>query len=445
MKNLFFLVIAVFLVVGSTNAQDYKKASKAAKSALNKFNFDQTNNQIELQNAVSAIEEAITYPEAEVEIDAWLLKGSIYNAVANAYKTANSVGLEISPDLPKIQNPGIEAQNAYNKAMKMAEKKGDINEVLEGMKTAQSNCDITGVEAFEAGDFVNAYENFIKVLQAHKTILENGGESYLNTEEIIHDQEYKTALSAQSAGMNGIAKNLFMGLYEIGYDNPRIYESLYSIEAENNLDEAYKYIEEGRSKYPDESSLLFADINHSLKTNQLDILLGKLADGIAAEPENISLYMVSGSVYEQLFSKLAKEGKIDDPQAISYFENSIANYSKALELKPDYSNAVYSIGAIYFNKAAIMSQNLESLSEDYSKAGIQKFNELLEKVQAEFEKALPYFQQSEAMDPNDMNTLIALKEIFARKNELDLSNEFKERLDKIQAGEKIEASYFKAN
>jgi hypothetical protein len=41
--------------------------------------------------------------------------------------------------------------------------------------------------------------------------------------------------------------------------------------------------------------------------------------------------------------------------------------------------------------------------------------------------------------------LIALKEIFARKNELDLSNEFKERLDKIQAGEKIEASYFKAN
>lgn len=445
MKNLFFLVIAVFLIAGTADAQDFKKASKAAKSALNKFNFDQTNNQIELQNAVSAIEEAITYPEAEVEIDAWLLKGNIYNSVANAYKTANSVGLEISPDLPQVQNPGIEAQNAYNKAIKLAEKKGDIKEVLDGMKAAQSNCDITGVEAYEAGDFINAYENFIKVLQAHKTILENGGESYLNTDEIIHDQEYKTALSALSAGMDGIAKSLFMGLYEIGYDIPIIYESLYSIEAENNLEAAYKYIEEGRGKYPDESSLLFADINHSLKTNQLDVLLGKLADGIAAEPENVSLYMVSGSVYEQLFSKLAKEGKMDDPQAVAYFESSIERYNKALELKPDYSNAVYSIGALYFNKAAIMSQNLETLSEDYSKAGIAKFNQLLEKVQAEFEKSLPYFQQSEAMDPNDMNTLIALKEIFARKNELDLSNEFKERLDKIQAGETIESSYFKLN
>ena len=443
MKNLIFLVLALFLINGTAGAQDFKKASKAAKSALNKFNFDQTKNQIELQNAISAIEEAITYPEAEIEIDAWLLKGSIYNAVANAYKTANTVGLEISPDLPEVLNPGIEAQNAYNKAIKLAEKKGDIIEVLEGMKAAQSNCDITGVEAFEAGDFINAYENFIKVLQAHKTILENGGESYLNTEEILHDQEYKTALSASSAGMNGIAKSLFMGLYEIEYDNPRIYSELYSIEAENNLDEAYKFIEEGRAKYPGESSLLFADINHSLKTNQLDILLGKLADGIAAEPENISLYMVSGSVYEQLFSKLAKEGDLEGPEANSYFENSIANYKKAYELNPEYSSAIYSIGAIYFNKAAIMSQNLEPLSEDYSKAGMQKFNDLLEKVQAEFEKALPYFKQSEAMDPNDMNTLIALKEIFARKNQLDLSNEFKERLEKIQAGESIETSYFK--
>ena len=46
------------------------------------------------------------------------------------------------------------------------------------------------------------------------------------------------------------------------------------------------------------------------------------------------------------------------------------------------------------------------------------------------------------MDPNDVNTLIALKEIYARKDQLDLSEEFKKRLDNVQSGGTNPTSYF---
>ena len=46
-------------------------------------------------------------------------------------------------------------------------------------------------------------------------------------------------------------------------------------------------------------------------------------------------------------------------------------------------------------------------------------------------------------DPNDLNTLIALKEMYARNSEYEISGEFKTRIEKVQNKEKIEKSYFK--
>ena len=51
-----------------------------------------------------------------------------------------------------------------------------------------------------------------------------------------------------------------------------------------------------------------------------------------------------------------------------------------------------------------------------------------------FEQALPYFQKAETRDGNDMNTLIALKEIYARLNDLEKSNGYKARIEALQGG-----------
>ena len=59
-----------------------------------------------------------------------------------------------------------------------------------------------------------------------------------------------------------------------------------------------------------------------------------------------------------------------------------------------------------------------------------------------FEQALPYFQKAESLDANDLNTLIALNEIYPHKED-ELSLEFKTRLDLVRGGGKNADSHFK--
>ncbi|RME96129.1 MAG: hypothetical protein D6772_12320, partial [Bacteroidetes bacterium] len=186
-------------------------------------------------------------------------------------------------------------------------------------------------------------------------------------------------------------------------------------------------------------SLLFAEINHFLRINQLDVLIEKLEAAIEKEPDNVSLYSTMGNVYDNLYQRELAAG--NEEEAKKYFDLALKYYNDALSRKEDFTDAIYSIGALYFNKAATMTQELQKIADDLSKEGQRKYNELQTQINAEFDKALPYFIRVEKLKPNDINTLIALKEIYARKSDFEKSNEFKARLEKAQAGEPL-SSYF---
>jgi tetratricopeptide (TPR) repeat protein len=238
------------------------------------------------------------------------------------------------------------------------------------------------------------------------------------------------------------AKTYFDQLYEKKYDKPVIYESLYKITAtdESKMEDAYAYLEEGRKLFPDDVSLLFAEINHFLRIGKLDVLITKLETAIEKEPDNVSLYSTLGNVYDNLYQKALKAN--DEAAAKENFDSAMKYYQQAVDKDADYVDAIYSIGALYYNKAAVMTQDLNKYADDYSKEGLKKYEELKKNIFEEFDNALPFFQKAEAINPSDLNTLIALKEIYARKDDLEKSNVFKERIDRIQAGETIEDAYF---
>jgi len=127
-----------------------------------------------------------------------------------------------------------------------------------------------------------------------------------------------------------------------------------------------------------------------------------------------------------------------------YFNKAKKYYSETLEIEASNSTAVYSTGALYYNRAAAMLTELIAMEEkgDYSKAAMDKQTAIRADIQKEFENALPYFQKAEKLNPNDMNTLLALKEIYARKDDFEMSGVFKKRIEQLTAGEKLETSYF---
>ncbi len=123
------------------------------------------------------------------------------------------------------------------------------------------------------------------------------------------------------------------------------------------------------------------------------------------------------------------------------FENAAKYFTLATEKDPLFTDAIYGLGALYYNKAAQISEVMRSLGT--SKEDFELYDKLKIEMDGLFEKSLPYFKEVESIDANDRNTLIALKEIFAKSGDLEMSTEFKNRLNVVDGGGQNESSYFK--
>lgn len=442
MKKILFSCLSFLLVFSSLQAQEGKKALKKASQAIAAFNLDQSN-KAKLQEAVDNIKIAEEDAETSGDIKTYLKKGEILGVVATQITNIKSIGVGNLDELPKVDRPAYNSFLAFEKALGMAEKKYEINDALKGLEMSQGTLSNLGIYAYDEQDYEAAYENFSSVLTAHKLLTEKGGNSALNAAEgQLNEQKYIAALAALNADKPKIASQLFRELYNDKYDKPAIYEALYKLESETSkIEDAYQYLDAGRQKYPDDVSLLFAEINHFLKMNKLDVLITKLEQAITKEPENMSLYATLGNVYDNLYQKAAEEG--DAAKAQEYFDKALGKYNEALAKDPKYFDAIYSIGALYYNKAAAMTKELIELEKDFTKEGMKKYDAMKVNVFAEFDKALPYFKKAESLNPNDVNTLIALKEIFAREDDLETSNKIKDRLEIVQGGGKNETPLFK--
>ena len=190
--------------------------------------------------------------------------------------------------------------------------------------------------------------------------------------------------------------------------------------------------------FPDNTEILFAEINYYIKQEKFDVLEIKLIEATEREPDNPSVYSALGNVYMNLFQQ-EFETNGDTELAGKYFNDALKYFNKSLELNPKQFDALYSIGSMYYNKAVILVKQANELPLSETK----KYNELVEKSNELMNEALPYFKKAESINPNDTNTLIALKEIFARQENFDLVKEFTTRLDNVKNGVENTESYFK--
>ncbi|MCF8236697.1 MAG: hypothetical protein K9I85_00935 [Saprospiraceae bacterium] len=439
MKNysLLFLFILGVLVVGTAQEEDPGHAFKKAKRALGAYNLDQNANMDKLDEAVDMMAVAITDPEMTAEADIWNIQGEIYLELANRDFTNRLKGQTGPAQYPHAP---VKSFQSYKKALSLAVKNYQKKDALTGISSLIGLLNNQAVAEYQDEHNAEAFESFSMVIDAHNILTKEGEKSPLE-EKQVKDAIFSAAVTGMLADKKEASLGFLNTLVESKYDNPYIFDLLYNAYVDSDKAKAVSYLETGRKLYPEDVSLLFTEINHYLREGKMDELTGKLKLAIEKEPGNKSLYLTLGNVYDNLFQKALEEK--DNTTAEQYFQQALTHYQKALDLDSSYTDAIYSIGALYYNKAAVYTQELSKLADDYSKEGLKKYDTLKEKVNAEFDKALPYFKNAEQVDPNDLNTLIALKEIYARKNDLELSNEFKVRLERVQAGQENPTSYFK--
>lgn len=440
MKKSFLLLFSILILVAGAEAQDDPgKLAKQAGKALTSYNIDPSGNSDKLQEAKTKIDKALEDAEVQSKAGNWITKGEIYNTILQ-----RDMGQRFINPNAKLSgdNDALEAFNAFKKGYELATKGFEKTDAAKGISEVQGHLINIGVSKYEAGQYDKAFQSFEAALQAHDILAEQKQKSLLDDKDQYDNQKYITGLAAQLAERNDKAQEYYMALYKQGTDKPAIYEGLYNLMVQSSdTTNAEKILTEGRKKFPKDAGLLFAEINSYLKKGKLEDLIGSLKQAIDQEPTNVSLYVTLGSVYDNLHQKATQDK--DEAKATEYFDLAKKYYVEATTVDSTNVDAQYSIGALYYNKAALRTQELNALpQDDFSAATMKKYEKIRDEILALFDQGLPYFQKAESLNPNDMNTLIALSEIYARKDDLETATEFKKRLEKVKNGEKNAKPYF---
>jgi tetratricopeptide (TPR) repeat protein len=92
-------------------------------------------------------------------------------------------------------------------------------------------------------------------------------------------------------------------------------------------------------------------------------------------------------------------------------------YIKAVELKPDYFEANYNLGALYVNQAAQIIDEANKLPLSATK----EYDALKKQADDILAKSIPYLETASSLDPSDKNAFIIKRNLYAtsdvRKNE----------------------------
>ena len=79
-----------------------------------------------------------------------------------------------------------------------------------------------------------------------------------------------------------------------------------------------------------------------------------------------------------------------------FVEKAEAAYKKAIEINPNYFDALYNIGALYFNRAVKQSEIVNNIKDN------NKYKIESAKVDEIFKKSLPFLEKGEEIRTNDV-------------------------------------------
>jgi len=426
MKKLALGLLSLFLVVGTINAQEGKKALKKGSKMLEKYGKNAIDNADQLDEGLMLVEKAFENEEVKSKAKNYNVLGAAYNAVASSQINAKLLDNAYVLTKPEL---ALKAMDAFKKAHMMSEKKGDKKDAVQGMQATESHLNNIGIYYFQSDDYANAFDYFNGAIAAYDALKEMGAESRLDVEADRKDHFFYTG-AAGYYGKKGEAVIPVLEKLEMeGTDKGLVYEALYNLYSATDKEKAVSYLDKGRAAFPDDTGLLFAEINYYLQEGKLEVLTGKLKTAIEKEPDNVTIYTTLGNVNDQMNQKEREAGNFD--KADEYFNEAMLYYTQAVEKDPKNFDAVYSQGALYYNKAASYTDRINALANDFSAEGTKKYDALKAEMDGFFDKAMPFFTKAIGMNPNDLNTLIALREIHARKNEMEKVAEYKARIDAL--------------
>jgi len=328
-----------------------------------------------LDLAKQAIDEASQDEKTIMDAKTWFYRGNIYYDIAVSNDTNFR---KLDPD------PFGVAFKSYQKAKELDTKgefTDDINKYTIAVGEGYYN---KGVVLYNEQKFKDAALNFEQAFIVSQTV------GRIDTTAL-----YNAAVSAYQGNETEMAKQYYQQIVQFGYEKPEIYASLSEIyKAEGDTALALQIVGKGREVYPEDFNLLIAETNIYLATNEKEKAMKDLEMALQFDKTNPSIFFAVGTIYDQMGDILA---------ATSAYENAIT-------LKPDYFEANYNLGALYVNQAADILDKANDLPLD----AVKEYDIQKAKADDMLNRSVPYLEKALELMPDDVNTMVSLKEIYTR-------------------------------
>lgn len=447
MKKYILIMAAVV-----TTSVAYSQKNKVVSAYNYNKAFARSEKCKELASGIEAINSAIEHEQTKNWAKTWYYRGNLYySAIASKDAACKAIDADA---LDKCTDSYLKALvlNFDDPELKKLDlQKEDGSDMMKFFTALQSNpkvddemytADImgrkfpglageyanVGIKKFTAKDYKGAQESFGKSMM----LSQMGGR--LDTMLM-----YNTALASEYAGDYDAAKQMYDALIMLKYEGerkkigakcqdgsssssnkegacsshggvkewvldngagPDLYRSMAKIyKKEGNAEKAAEYIAKGRKAYPNNNNLIVEELEGFLASGKHEEALENLNVAIANDEKNQVLYFARGTVYENLKNE----------------EKAVADYKKALELKPDYYDAAFNLGAYYFNRGA----DKINKSNDLPLNATKEYNALKAEAKADFAKAVPYVEKAHEINPGDAGAGNMLIKLYTQTGEYD--------------------------
>ena len=267
------------------------KVHAQSAEVVNAFNYLKFN---ELDKAKTAIDKAILNEKTSILPKTWYYRGLVHFSIDTNKK--------FSPQYPDAAEVALAS---FKKASELDTKKTYEKEIKNYSAILNGQFFNKGIVAYSAKDFPKAISYFNKVLAANPN----------DTSAL-----FNTALAADRGENKEVAKNSYIKLIDMNFDEVEIFRSLANIyKGEKDTASALKVIEKGRMRYSENIPLIIDELNVYLAKGKSSEIISKLEIATQKDPANKTLFFAQGVAYDNMKNT----------------EKAESAYKKALEIDKD--------------------------------------------------------------------------------------------------------------
>lgn len=394
------LIAGLLLVTAFTFGQ--KKEIKTAEKAIKSGNFS------EAIATLTSIESLVSNAETSIKEQYYLVLGQAYlgdagnnfdklNAAADSFEKVTS----LNKNSKYASDVEIGLQETTNALIMSAQLDQKSNNYIEGSKKTYRSYTLSKKDTiflYYAALFATEGKDYDSSIKYYEELIELGytgikEEFYATKKGTNEEDKFNTKEERDEFVRKGeyvIPRSSFSNSKKA--DILKTMTTIYIIKGEN--EKAASLMKEARKEAPDDIGLMHAEAEMYYKSGDMVNYKEVISDIIKKDPNNPDLYYNLG---------VASNKNGEKEEALEY-------YTKAIELNPEYTEALINKAQIILDGEAPIIEEMNALGN--SNADYEKYDLLKEKKNDLYREALPYLESASKLRPESMDIVRTLKGIY---------------------------------